>query len=144
MSKYFNISFSEYFALCLKCCTPLNKAIGVIVLSKLWRPRSDRSLKKQSDQGLHCLSFHLLILQTIVYWKSKFSIFRIVSIIMLGVPIFRDFLQCTTTRKFCWYTMRTGTDYSLVLQLRVWKLLRWSNHQKLIKMMYVTDLLVTV
>ena len=29
-------------------------------------------------------------------------------------------------------------DY-LVLQLRVWKLLRWSNHQKLIRMIFIIE-----
>ena len=35
------------------------KVLGQIGLSKQCRPRSDCSIKEQSDQGLHCLPFQL-------------------------------------------------------------------------------------
>ena len=44
-------------------------------------------LREQSDQGLQCLPFHLLHLDK----KPNCSIFRIVMVIILGVPIFRAF-----------------------------------------------------
>ena len=46
-------------------------------------------LEEQSDQGLHCLSFHLVLLHNILQRKSKLINFRIhvFSILISGVPI---------------------------------------------------------
>ena len=59
--------------------------------------RTDKTVKtlirllfeEQSDQGLHCLSFHLLHLHIILQRKLKLFNFRIFSILISGVPILR-------------------------------------------------------
>ena len=48
-------------------------------------------LKKQFDQGLHCLPFHQHLLDALCNVTSNFSIFRTIMAIVLGVPNFRIF-----------------------------------------------------
>ena len=61
--------------------------------------RSDKTVKalirllleEQSDQDLHCFSFYLLHLHIILQGKPKLFNFRIFSILISVVPIFRRF-----------------------------------------------------
>ena len=72
-----NISLSEYFAKCLK-------VVYRKTLSIRTADRTDKTVKtlirllheKQSDQGLHCLSFCLLHLHIILQGKPKLFNFR--------------------------------------------------------------------
>ena len=48
-------------------------------------------LEEQSDQGLHCLSYYLLHLHIILQGKPKMFNFRILSILISGVPILGGF-----------------------------------------------------
>ena len=57
-------------------------------LDKVWANSVD--LKDQSDQGLHCLPFHLYHLDTILYDKDC-SMFRIIGANFSGVRNFWDF-----------------------------------------------------
>ena len=43
------------------------------------------------DQGLHCLPFHLHLSDTLLYVKPKVSIFRIFTVMYVGVSIFKNF-----------------------------------------------------
>ena len=48
-------------------------------------------LKKQSDQGLHCLPLHQLLLDALCNVTSNFTNFRTIMAIVWGVPNFRIF-----------------------------------------------------
>ena len=63
-------------------------------------------LKEQSDEGLHCLPVHLHSLTASCILKSNFSIFRTVTVIVLGDPIFRIFMVIATVTllKFPFYS----------------------------------------
>ena len=45
-------------------------------------------LEEQSDQGLHCLSYHLRRLDSLLYGRANF---RVITTNFLGVQIFRKF-----------------------------------------------------
>ena len=49
------------------------------------------NLEEQSDQDFHCFPFYLLHSHTILQRKSKVFNFRIFSILISGVSIFRVF-----------------------------------------------------
>ena len=46
-------------------------------------------LKEQSDQGLHCLPFHLHLLDVLLHCKTKLFHFGTIMVTMLGVYYFR-------------------------------------------------------
>ena len=48
-------------------------------------------LQEQSDLGLHCLPFNLLLIDRYCNVESNYSIVRIITVIILGVPVFRSF-----------------------------------------------------
>ena len=50
------------------------------------------SLKKQSDQGLHFLPFHLHVLHALLNAKTNRSNFRIITANFWGITIFQIFL----------------------------------------------------
>ena len=52
-------------------------------------------LKEQSDQGLHCLPFHLHLSDTLLLCKTELFLFRMKTEFILGVPIFEIFMVCT-------------------------------------------------
>ena len=51
--------------------------------------------KEQSDQGLHCLSFHLPHLDTLLHCETKKFHFRTIMEITFTVPIFTIFTVIT-------------------------------------------------
>ena len=80
-----------------------NKLVTVMILSF----RTDRSeqtvqtqirllLEEQSDQGLHCLPFHLHLLVTLFYGISFLFEFRGITSNFSGVQKFRNFMVCTS------------------------------------------------
>ena len=50
-------------------------------------------LKDLSNMGLHCLSFHLKLVDLLLPRKPKCSIARTVAVIILGIPIYRFFFS---------------------------------------------------
>ena len=62
------------------------QVLGQTSLSKQYGPRSE----EQSDQGLHCLSFHLRLLDTLLHCQNKLCpIFRTYAVTVLDVQIYR-------------------------------------------------------
>ena len=87
-----NISLSEYFALCFKCCILVKTlSIRTYRTDKTVKPLIRLHLEEQSEQGLHCLSFYLLHLHIKLQREPKLFNFRIFSILISGVPILRGF-----------------------------------------------------
>ena len=60
---------------------------------------------EQSDQGLHCLPFRLHHLDLLLYGRATSSNFRVITINILGVRIFREFMAhcvpCWVGGRFC-------------------------------------------
>ena len=68
-----------------------NLSIGTDRTDKTVKTLIRLLLEEQSDQGLHCLSFYLLHLYTILQQKPKLINFRTCSILISGVPILSGF-----------------------------------------------------
>ena len=59
---------------------------GQTVQTKIWL-----LFEEQSDQGLHCLQFHLHLLEALQYGKASCSNFRVITTNFSYVQIFRIF-----------------------------------------------------
>ena len=57
-------------------------------------------LEEQSDQGLHCLSFHLHLLAKFFHGKASLLNFRMITAKFFGVRKFRSFTVVSSSEMF--------------------------------------------
>ena len=72
-------------------CTVKNLSIRTDRTDKTAKSLIRLLLEEQSDRGLHCLSFYLLNLYTILQRNLKLTNFRTFSILISAVPNLRGF-----------------------------------------------------
>ena len=78
-------------------------------------------LKEQSDKGLHCLPFHLCLLDSLYYIvKTDSSMCRTKTVIISGTPVIR-ILRVIWENNYKYESVdRSGTFQTLATELQTW------------------------
>ena len=81
-------------------------------------------LEEQSDQGLHCLPFHLHRLDSLLYGRAILFNFRVITTKILGVRLFRKFTVLMFERELheqsgCKICLLSQVTFNAVLKLSI-------------------------